>query len=56
MKIISDEAERLEKCIKDLLYLSKLEYLSKHGATYGSINIKKIIEDVVDKLKFTKKT
>ncbi|MCB2294074.1 HAMP domain-containing histidine kinase [Clostridium algoriphilum] len=53
MKIISDEAERLEKRIKDLLYLSKLEYLSKHVATYGSINIKKIIEDVVDKLKFT---
>jgi len=53
MRIISGEAERLEKRIKDLLYLSKLEYLSKHEATYGSINIKKIIEDVVDRFKFT---
>jgi len=53
MKIISDEAERLEKRIKDLLYLSKLEYLSKHEATYGSISIKRIVEDVVDKLRFT---
>lgn len=53
MRIISSEAERLEKRIKDLLYLSKLEYLSKHEATYGKINIKKIVEDVVDRLKFT---
>ncbi len=53
MSIISSEAERLEKRIKDLLYLSKLEYLSKHEATFESINIKKIVEDVVDRLKFT---
>lgn len=52
MGIISSEAERLEKRIKDLLYLSKLEYLSKHRATYGRINIKDIVEDVVGKLKF----
>ena len=52
MRIISSEAERLEKRIKDLLYLSKLEYLSKHGATYGKIDIKEIVEDVVGKLKF----
>ncbi|MBU3158725.1 HAMP domain-containing histidine kinase [Clostridium frigoris] len=52
MGIISSEAERLEKRIKDLLYLSKLEYLSKHRATYKKINIKEIVEDVVGKLKF----
>ena len=34
MRIISSEAERLEKRIKDLLYLSKLEYLSKHEANF----------------------
>ena len=55
MRIISSEAERLEKRIKDLLYLSKLEYLSQHRATYGKINIKKIVEDVVGKLKFVNK-
>lgn len=53
MSIISGEAARLEKRIKDLLYLSKLEYLSKHQATFASINIKEIVEDVVDRLKFT---
>lgn len=55
MGIISSEAERLEKRIKDLLYLSKLEYLSKHRATYGKIDIKEIVEDVVGKLKFAHK-
>ncbi|WP_298841748.1 sensor histidine kinase [Clostridium sp.] len=55
MGIISSEAERLEKRIKDLLYLSKLEYLSKHQATYGKIDIKEIVEDVVGKLKFAHK-
>ena len=53
MKIISVEAERLEKRIKDLLYLSKLEYLSKHEAIFETINIKTIVEDVVDRLRFT---
>ena len=52
MKIISGETERLEKRIKDLLYLSKLEYLSKHEATYESINIRVIVEDVVDRFKY----
>ena len=53
MKIINGETERLEKRIKDLLYLSKLEYLSKHEVTYENINIKKTVEDVVDRLKYT---
>lgn len=53
MRIISGEAERLEKRIKDLLYLSKLEYLSSHEAKYESINIKRVIEDVYDRLKLT---
>lgn len=56
MSIISSEAERLEKRIKDLLYLSKLEYLSKHEANFESINIKKIVEEVCDRFKFTNKT
>jgi two-component system, OmpR family, sensor histidine kinase CssS len=53
MKIISVEAERLEKRIKDLLYLSKLEYLSKHEVKFQTINVKTIVEDVVDRLMFT---
>ena len=56
MSIISSEAERLEKRIKDLLYLSKLEYLSKHEAIFESVNIKGIVEEVVDRFKFTNKT
>jgi len=56
MSIISTEAERLEKRIKDLLYLSKLEYLSKHEAIFESINMKGIVEEVVDRFKFTNKT
>jgi len=55
MSIISGEAERLEKRIKDLLYLSKLEYLSKHEASFESVNIKGIVEAVVDRFKFTNK-
>ena len=53
MKIISVEAERLEKRIKDLLYLSKLEYLSKHETIFETINIKTIVENVVERLMFT---
>ena len=56
MSIISSEAERLEKRIKDLLYLSKLEYLSKHEAIFESVNIKGIVEEVVDRFKFTNMT
>jgi len=52
MAIIISESERLEKRIKDLLYLSKLEYLSKHETIFGSINLRIIIEDVVGRLKF----
>jgi len=53
MAIIINESERLEKRIKDLLYLSKLEYLSKHKTIFVNINFKVIIEDVVERLKFT---
>lgn len=56
MSIIISEAERLEKRIKDLLYLSKLEYLSKHEAIFESVSIKGIVEEVVDRFRFTNKT
>lgn len=51
VNVINNEAKRLEKRISDLIYLSKLEYMSRHEITKESINLKSLIEDVMEKFK-----
>lgn len=48
MKVIDSEAERMQKRIKNLLYLTKINYMSRHKDEFGKVNIKGVIEAVVD--------
>lgn len=47
VQVVEEEAERLEKRIHNLLYLTKLDYLATHKLTHGTFHINKMIEDVV---------
>lgn len=49
MQVIDSEAERLDKRIKDLLYLTKLEYMLQHKKLNEAINMKKMIESIVER-------
>lgn len=52
MLTIDSEAERLEKRIKDLLYLTKLDYLLQHKRIEELINMRELIEETVDRFRF----
>lgn len=49
---IDEEAERLEKKIKDLLLLTKLDYMSDEKTEFHSIDISSILSKVVDKMDY----
>ncbi|MCR1971796.1 HAMP domain-containing histidine kinase [Clostridium cochlearium] len=51
IQVIDEEAERLENKVKDLLYLSKLQYIRKKKITVEKFNIYKLILEIVDKFK-----
>lgn len=51
VNVINNEAKRLEKRISDLIYLSKLEYMLRQEMPKETINLKSLIEDVVEKFK-----
>ncbi|MFN2744204.1 MULTISPECIES: sensor histidine kinase [Bacillus] len=53
--VIEGEAEKLEKKIKDLLYLTKLDYLLRQERQYGTFDIQKVIKEVVERLRWSKK-
>lgn len=46
---IDDEAKRLEKKIKNLLYLTKLDYLSNHEVDKINFSLDSLIKDIVDR-------
>jgi two-component system sensor histidine kinase CssS len=48
MQVIDSQAERMQKRIKNLLYLTKINYMSKQNTGFSSINIRKVIEKVTD--------
>jgi two-component system sensor histidine kinase CssS len=52
MNVIEGEAERLEKQIKNLLYLTKLDYLSDHEQTLQSVDLSELVYEVVDRLRW----
>lgn len=54
IQVIDDEAERLEKKIRNLLYFSKLDYMSNHEAIRENFSLNKLIQDVVDRLSWSK--
>ncbi|MBT2574762.1 HAMP domain-containing histidine kinase [Bacillus sp. ISL-51] len=53
--VIEGEAEKLEKKIKDLLYLTKLDYLLKQPIHHETFDIVKVTEEVIERLKWARK-
>lgn len=47
--VIAGEGERLEKKVRDLLYLTKLDYLGKVSVKMEEVRIDALIQDVVDR-------
>ncbi|OLS01501.1 sensor histidine kinase [Tissierella creatinophila] len=55
LDLIDEEAERLEKRIKELLYFSKLDYLSYEKNNFKQFSLDNLIVETVDKFKFNSK-
>lgn len=53
--VIEGEALKLEKKIKDLLYLTKLDYLSKQKVQHETFSIMEVTEEVIERLKWARK-
>ncbi|NLB52468.1 MAG: HAMP domain-containing histidine kinase [Syntrophomonadaceae bacterium] len=49
-QVIEDESLRLEKIIRNLLYMSKLDYMESRQSDHKLIHFNEIIEKVVDRL------
>lgn len=49
--VIMKEAERLEKRIRDLLYLNKLNYFTSRGKPHQPFDLKALLDDTVDRLR-----
>lgn len=54
LDIIDEEGERLEKKVKNLLYLTKLDYLSNHDKDKVSISLDILLKEIVDKIAWQK--
>jgi len=52
IQVIDEEAERLEKKVRDLLYLNKINYLSAHPQEDEEFIIEEIIQKVIDLLRW----
>lgn len=48
MKVIDSEAERMQKRIKNLLYLTKIKYMAKHENEFKKIYIRDLLEEIID--------
>lgn len=52
VQVIEEEARRLEKCIHNLLYLTKLDYMTSHKLSREIIVFDKLIRDVVERIRW----
>jgi len=50
IKVIDKESERLEKRIQDLLYLTKIDYLSTHEPVNDRADLSEVLYDVIGRL------
>ena len=50
--VIEEEALRLEKCIHNLLYLTKLDYLATHNLSHEQVTMDQLIRDVVERFRY----
>ncbi|MGM7723980.1 HAMP domain-containing sensor histidine kinase [Metabacillus sp. Hm71] len=54
MDVIEEESEKLEKKIKDLLYLTKLDFLSTRKPTKAVFHLDQLVSDEVERIKWAK--
>lgn len=54
MDVIEEESERLEKKIKDLLYITKLDYLSSRNASKEKLHLNRIVQEVIDRIRWSR--
>ncbi|MDQ0225435.1 two-component sensor histidine kinase [Bacillus sp. 7586-K] len=54
MDVIEEESEKLEKKIKDLLYLTKLDFLSTRKPLKADFSLDQLIYEEVDRIKWAK--
>lgn len=55
MDVIEDESEKLEKKIKDLLYLTKLDFLSTRKPRKSEFRIDALIREEIERIRWAKK-
>jgi two-component system, OmpR family, sensor histidine kinase CssS len=51
VSVIKEEAIRLEKRVKDLLYLTKLDYYATQQPKYETFHIAPLLEEVIERMK-----
>ncbi len=51
IQVIDEEGERLEKLIKQLLYLTRLDYLATRKATLVDVQLEPLVEKIVQRLR-----
>ncbi|TDQ36746.1 sensor histidine kinase [Aureibacillus halotolerans] len=54
MEVVEQEAQRLETKIKNLLYLTKLDYLSRREMYAEDFRLDQVLSDVLERLKWTR--
>ncbi|WP_203288877.1 HAMP domain-containing sensor histidine kinase [Metabacillus sp. cB07] len=54
MDVIEEESERLEKKIKDLLYITKLDYLSSRNASKEKLYLNRIVQEVIERIRWSR--
>ncbi|QNG60480.1 HAMP domain-containing protein [Bacillus sp. PAMC26568] len=54
MDVIEEESERLEKKIKDLLYITKLDYLSSRNSNKSGFELNVTIHHVIERMKWSR--
>jgi two-component system sensor histidine kinase CssS len=54
MDVIEEESQKLEKKIKDLLYLTKLDFLSTRKPTKAVFRLDQLVGDEIDRIKWAK--
>ncbi|WP_282035274.1 sensor histidine kinase [Metabacillus indicus] len=54
MDVIEEESERLEKKIKDLLYIRKLDYLSSRNASKEKLYLNRIVQEVIERIRWSR--
>lgn len=52
VKVIGEESERLEKRIQNLLYLTKIDYLSTHEPTAAESDLKAVLGEVISRFRW----